>query len=638
MEESATTKNENKVKSILRPKTSKGEILPKAKKHLNIKDNNDNYLKKIEKNPKPENLFFSKFDFNKDYMKNERKEFSIKLKNLNKINLLENKIDDLYKWENLFNNFKPISSYVSLKKPINNEESKKEINFNKEYESPILLVDLPETQMNLFFRSRNIHNFNSLSQEKNKNFNNKNSNIRLSSMYSPREENSCFYYSNTFSDYYKEDFKSFCSKIPILKAKLKIKSGKLRKEIYQNNDKLINKFKILEEKRKDKTTKFNKQHLIIAGERKNPNPLLKSVFLQKYYPENKFEENQKFFNNINNNSNELNNNYGYKIKNHLLLSYYDVNDPLLALFNNKRNSDITNNIYYSNFNNTTNNIKVYQVNEVPLKKDKEIQKIKYDSKNQQKKKKSKSSHFKVNLGLLDKNIGVYNDKQQINTTNLKARYNTTNKNIKLPLNNDNIIKEYKSPNSFPLKTSSNVGNISYNKIKRFIKEKQFLNKFNINYNSNPRTKSTLKSDKTSTDKSDLELIWNSKKIKPKKNDSLFYSLYDKKFGKKSYYQWDKGGNLINNKINKKCNVIYFHKCIKTKLNKELAELKLSKDNNCFSPINAFNKGYVEHYKMKNKKIFGNKKDKENDKDFNNIKSKDNLNDQFFVFDFLLDEQ
>jgi hypothetical protein len=87
--------------------------------------------------------------------------------------------------------------------------------------------------------------------EKNINLNSqkKSHSLRPVSMYVPREENSCFYYSNTFSDYYKEDFKSFCEKIPILKAKLKINSEKLKKEIFKQNNEIINKYRIFEEKK-----------------------------------------------------------------------------------------------------------------------------------------------------------------------------------------------------------------------------------------------------------------------------------------------------------------------------------------------------------------------------------------------------
>ena len=219
MEESVSNKTEIKPKSILGSKRSKGLISKNVNIHLNILDNKANNVIKTEKNNKNDNLLFAKFDFNKDFMKPERKAFSIKLKNLNNINLIENKIDNLYKWENLFNNFTPVRSYISLKKPINKDETNKEIKENAEYESPILLVDLPENQMNLFFRRKNAHNITSLSKDEdiNQNFNKNSHNIRPVSMYSPREENSCFYYSNTFSDYYKEDFKSFSEKFPVLK-------------------------------------------------------------------------------------------------------------------------------------------------------------------------------------------------------------------------------------------------------------------------------------------------------------------------------------------------------------------------------------------------------------------------------------
>ena len=49
-------------------------------------------------------------------MNKEAKAFYIKMKNLNRINLYEDKVDNSYKWENLFINYKPLKSYVSLKK------------------------------------------------------------------------------------------------------------------------------------------------------------------------------------------------------------------------------------------------------------------------------------------------------------------------------------------------------------------------------------------------------------------------------------------------------------------------------------------------------------------------------------------
>ena len=618
MEESQTNKKESKRKSILSSKISKGKTSKKANKHLSISDNKENNGIITEKNNKNKNLLFSKFDLFKDFMKAERKAFSIKMKNLSKINLKENKIDNLYKWENLFNNFNSIKSYTSLKKPKNKGETKNEIkeNSESEYESPILLVDLPESQMNLFFRRKNIRNVTSLTKDKdlNLNFNKNNHNIRPVSMYSPRTENSCFYYSNTFSDYYKEDFKSFCEKFPLLKAKLKIKSEKIKKKLSDLNLELINKCKILEKKRKEKTTEFSKLHLIIAGARKNPIPLVKNAVLQKYYSNNNFNENKNDNLNGENSLNLYNNRHKNKFKKHLLLSYYDVNDPLISLFNkevnNNNNKDIKNNINQTNVNKTENNNKEYKMKETfSQKEEDDIQINKYIEKKHKKKKKSKNDKIKLKLNLFNKNININKDIVQPNIPNLIQNNLTTSNSI----NNINYTQEYSLPNTFPLKTSSDVGNISYNNIKKFIKQKIFLNKFKFN-DSIPQTTIDFKTNKSTKGKSDLELILDSKKIKPKKTFSLFDSIFDKKYQQKIHCTWDKNGNLLRNNEDKKCNVIYFNQCIKNKFNDDLSLLNLKNDNNYFKLINVFNKGNIKNYTMKNKKSFPKKEDNENNKD------------------------
>ena len=142
MEQNAKNENEinSKTKSILNHKKSSISKLKKSNKHPNFSINNIN----------SDNLIFSKFDFDDDYMNKEAKTFYIKMKNLNRINLYEDKVDNSYKWENLFINYKPLKSYVSLKK-FNSKKISKTIDENPQFKSPILLVDLPESQMNLFF-------------------------------------------------------------------------------------------------------------------------------------------------------------------------------------------------------------------------------------------------------------------------------------------------------------------------------------------------------------------------------------------------------------------------------------------------------------------------------------------------------
>ena len=87
---------------------------------------------------------------------NRIKNVNEKRKKLNEINLMEKNYDDLYLWENLFNNSRPLSHYTTLKKrKIEKLEENKDI---EEFKSPIILVDLYEDQMNLYFGKKNIFN------------------------------------------------------------------------------------------------------------------------------------------------------------------------------------------------------------------------------------------------------------------------------------------------------------------------------------------------------------------------------------------------------------------------------------------------------------------------------------------------
>ena len=626
MEESVQKINETKLKPNIRPKTSKKSISIKEEKHIHILNNQSSNILKTEKNKKQDDPLFSKFDFNGDYILKEAKNYKKKLKTLNNINLMEDKIDNLYNWENLFNNFKPLHSYFSLKKT-NNKKKSITGDENKEYESPILLVDLPESQMNLFFGKKNSNNCGSFSPDNDttKNLKKTNFNIRPVSMYAPREENSCFYYSNTFSDYYKEDFKTFSEKMPILKAKLKIKSSRLRKETHKINFDLIQKYKLLEEKKRDKNIIFDKLNLIIAGKRKNPLPLVKEVFLKKYYSQNILNKNKK--------SKEddieikdMNNNFRNKFGSQLVLSYYDINDPSIALFNKRINQNIENNIYNTaHKNQNKNNINIYKSYEKSLKKD---QIIKEDNESDKISKKSKKQKSKIKFKRFfkkknfKKNINIKTPTNSINfkTQTFSTKNNTINKTTNIT--KDNLFQEeYIPKNSFPLKTSSDVGNISYNKIKKFIQEKYFLNKFKGDNISITQPLITIKTDVTSTDKSDIELIWDSKKIKPKKTSSFYDAILEKKKEQNICYKWDQNGNLINLWKNKKCNEIYFNKCITNKFNNDLITLKSINDNYCFYPINAFNKGEIEFYINKNRK---NKKEDKNENKKDNENNKDNI--------------
>ena len=82
-------------------------------------------------------------------------------------------------------------------------------------------------------------------KEESKSNNNINGYIQPVSIYANYGPNNTFYFSNTFSDYYKEDLKSFTKKMPVLKAKIKTNSRRLKTEIKKQIHRLL----LLEEER-----------------------------------------------------------------------------------------------------------------------------------------------------------------------------------------------------------------------------------------------------------------------------------------------------------------------------------------------------------------------------------------------------
>ena len=688
MEDTVTN---NKSKPMIRPQTSKYD------KDIQQNFKNNNMSHKMIETRKDINIF-QNFDRNKEIINEEMEPIEPlyqQKENLKNINLIEKDINSLYKWEHLFNNFRPLSCYTTIQNEPKKKESDKEGNKNLDFKSPILLVDLPESQMNLFFGQNNIYESSSRNKKSKKkikkkekvrtsshsnniiqaNKNNKNNishNIRPMSMYSPRIENSCYYYSSVFSDYYNEDFKSFCNKMPILKAKLKINSGKLKKEI-ESHDKESNKKEQLLQKISSKERIYlDKQDLIIAAKRRNPIPLLKSIFKQNYPGLEVAKENPKlYFNTMKPYGNDygdvdylqndrwrlsneiikmrmLNsknkkedfkienfNQYGSKKqhKNRLLLSYYDVSDPAIIFFNKKIDSIKNNNeqIFLNNENIRTENdaitekefeedkekdiindsninssIKMRNENSKEnnsIKNGKESKKIIIDAKKREKYKEEiisdKSKNIKPKLSLekeikrpkpMNKNLNI-NISQTLNNLGIK---------------DENLYSDYTSSNCFPLKTSSDVGNTSYNKINKFIREKKLINNLDLLLSSHSKTSSRKSMPnklnrhpvKEMYDKNiDLQLIIASKKIKPKKSFSLYKAATtDEKSlnRKKSYKKWDKEGNLISNKKSK-VNYYCFNNYIETVFNKDLINFKKNEDNQYFFPMNAYNKLAGKYY-------------------------------------------
>ena len=529
---------------------------------------------------------------------NRIKNINEKKKKLNEINLIENNYDDLYIWENLFNNSRPLSSYTTLKRRLikKHKENKKE----EEFKSPVILVDLHEDQMNLFFGKnnfiqpenkkrknksaynknisfnqnlinknlnintniinnlkKNIHShsnsksntirskksssarnrimatINSHKSSKKKIFSNYN-HIRPMSVYSPRTNTGSFYFSNTFSDYYKEDLKTFSEKMKILKAKIKSNPSHLKKEInLQRNIAYIKEKKLNKIINSNKMV-FNKDDLIIAAERKNPIPLLQSIFRTNYPDKEVMKENIKMYYNtmkpMGNSDNSVdytknerwkfrelflelrdreknkkteldnNNSLNYNIKKHknLILKYYNKNDPYIQMLekmikhrkeniknisNLKEENYLNKKKYYNpildNFAENFHNIDDDELEENIKMKEENNQKEEINVQNE-KEIRPKTGYKSVASNANTKMIfykNIDNKVRRPKTSNIKE-LNMLDNNYYVP--NSNL--EYKSKISFPIKTSSNVGNVSYDKINQMLQERHFgLSKIKNDY-------------------------------------------------------------------------------------------------------------------------------------------------------------
>ena len=205
-------------------------------------------------------------------------------------------------------------------------------------------------------------------REENKIDTNNNNHIQPISLYSKYGPSNTFYFSNAFSDYYKEDFKSFTQKMPILKAKIKTNSKRLKTEIKRQKAKAYVKEQILYDIIKKDDLILRKQDLIISAERRNPVPLMKYIYKQEYPNALEIKENlRKYFNTmkpygnddgkvdytqndrwklnkelikfrkmenkINSEKKNLGKKNFYEINRKLILKYYYINVPDLYIFN-----------------------------------------------------------------------------------------------------------------------------------------------------------------------------------------------------------------------------------------------------------------------------------------------------------------
>ena len=369
----------------------------------------------------------------------QKKEF--RKKKLASIDLFEKNTKNIYDWNILLNYPNPGSYYNKKDYKILEEQPMETKTKNNLPKYPVILVDLNDNQIKKYFGksslmtrrnynyslntkkySQNSQNFSfhslsvedskknknkstqkrTLTQSNNKlNISKKNSlshNIRPISIYSTRKPEETFYFSNAFSDYYKEDLKTFSEKMPILKAKIKTSNKKLKREMMKQRIKSSKEEKIISNMLKKDNLVFKKSDLIIAGERKNAGPLLKSIYCQLnpklkkikgriklYYKTMKpygnsnekidytkndrwkpskeiksLREKEKQYINVGTTidnydfiHNNKNNNKYIKKKSQLILSYYDNDDPDIKFFDyliNKHNNKTLNENYNTNYN------------------------------------------------------------------------------------------------------------------------------------------------------------------------------------------------------------------------------------------------------------------------------------------------
>lgn len=293
----------------------------KIKLNIKTKTINTNHKKAKSYNKYNKNKNKQK-ENNQNYFKNNYIDNSDKItkteiqkKKLDSIDLIEKNTKNIYDWELLLNN-PNLGLYYKKEeyKKLEENTGKKEIK-NKLPKNPVLLVDLTENELKKYFPKKTISKFisnfqnrmnnsNSLKtiNEKNKknNFPQKRAiteinneikdkkiishNIRPVSIYSIRKPEETFYYSNDFNDYYHQDLKQFSEKMPLLKARINASNKKLKKEIIKQRIKSSKEEKILNEVIKNvenEKIKFKKLDLIIAGERKNVEPLLKNIYHQQ---------------------------------------------------------------------------------------------------------------------------------------------------------------------------------------------------------------------------------------------------------------------------------------------------------------------------------------------------------------------
>ena len=519
---------------------------------------------------------------------------------------------------------------------------------------------------------------------------NVNNNINISSLKKEKIEeskkninknitNNTFYYSDTFSNYYKEDLKSFTKKMPILKAKVITDSKKLKNEIKKQKTEAFLKEKILYDIIKKDNLIINKQDLIISAERRNPVPLMKSIYKQENPDAIEIKEHiRKYFNTMKpygnddgkvdyrindrwrlnhelikfrkmeyklkkqkEKENSRNNNPNYykkmysNINKKLILNYYDINDPDLDIFNKLNLESIEADDNNNEIFNKKNNSFEYK-NNFGNSYNFEIEEIFYKNKNKtidnEKLLLRPKTGFKLAKELNILNQENKNEKKinRPHSSNIRRNYNKYN-NLKINDDEDyyffdikdynELYKDYLPSNRFPLKTNSKINNSSYYKINALIKEKFNKKKLNALNNINYFITEPDLSIKP-------KIIKEKEKYEKKYNSS--YNTSKSKNNKSSI----NNNTTFSNKVNKgtktrpktatgirpkqKCHIFDFNKVINTNIDFKMNKID---DNVFFEPMNCFNKLAGKYYSSSNNVHIKNKRNKRKEiLDINNNKN------------------
>jgi hypothetical protein len=433
------------------------------------------------------------------------------------------------------------------------------------------------------------------------------------SIYAKFNPEDTFYFSNAFSDYYKEDFKTFTNKMPMLKAKIKTNALNLKRVIKRQNIKSSHKEKKLYEMLKRDNLVLKKQDLIISAERKNPVPLMKSIFKQVHPGSEEIKEHiRQYFKTMkpigNDDGNtdytknnrwklnrelikfrkgifkeeKKNDNKKNERKRKLILSYYNANDPDIQKFN-KYDLD-ENQMDYSFENNKA--VETINKNEEQIWNNVDGDMVKSPIISEYKQSNSENPLFISEV-----------KKQSYSIRPLSSYHSniTKKKDIAKEKLFDN--KDYNSLNTLPVKANSKINNFTYNKMNEFKKEKKFMKKNSKDYYF-------------MTQPGNIHIETDSGIYNLNKNSKIpgihSTGIFDREHG-----------NYINNenyKNNQKCDYIFFNEYIGANHDLEIPA-KNFQYINYYPPMNCFSKlsgnfytcsQSLERNKKNSKKFYKNK--------------------------------